>query len=98
MASRRSRCVGWLPSHVTEVDVILVELQLIRVQDPALLAPVAQSFRPFRRPYYLVGPLLRRDAGEDSAHVEHVAIQAVAFDGLPVHPPDIGGPAEVVGI
>src|SRR5215218_9178787 len=98
MASRHSRCVGWFPSHVTEVDVILVELQLIRIQDPALLAPVAQSFRPSRRPYYLVGSLLRRDAREGPAHVEHVAIQAVAFYGLPVNPSDIGGPAEVVGV
>src|SRR5215210_4941436 len=50
---------------VTDVDVIPVQLELIRGQYPAHFASVPQSLRPPRRPYYLIRPPLRWNAGED---------------------------------
>ena len=55
------------------MDVILVQTELIGRQNPTLLAPVAQGSGPFWRPYYLVGPLPGRDAGEDEIDARALA-------------------------
>ena len=70
-----------------------MELQLVVVQDPTLAARAAQGLRPARRTYYLVGPLLRADAGEGPADVQNVPIGAIAPHRLAVNPSNIGGPA-----
>jgi len=84
--------------HVAEVDVVPVQFELVKGQNPALLALVPQSLGPPRRPYYLIGPPLRLDAGECLAHSQDVLVCGVTFDALAVHPPDVGCPAIVVCI
>src|SRR5215212_235812 len=90
--------MGALLVHIAYVDVVLVQPELVGRQDPPFLAPVAQGLEPPGRPYYLVGPLLRRYAGEERAHLQDVRVRGVAFDGLAVYPPDVGRPAIVVGV
>ena len=84
--------------HVTDVDVILVQLELVGGQYPAPRAPVSQGPRPPRWPYYLIWPPLRWNAGEDLANLQDARRSSVAFDRLTVNPPHISGPAKVVGI
>src|SRR5215208_4132276 len=90
--------MGALLVHIAYVDVILVQPELIGRQDPPFLAPVAQGLGPPGRPYYLIGPPLRRDAGECPAHLQDVRVRGVALYGLAVHPSDVGRPAIVVGV
>jgi hypothetical protein len=84
--------------HVTDMDVIPVQLELVRIQYPALFAPVPQSFGPRGRSYYLIRPPLGWNAGEDTAYLQDARCRSVAFDRLTVNPPHISGPAKVVGI
>src|SRR5215207_3395271 len=78
--------------------MILVELELVSLQDPSLLTPVAQSARPARRAYDLVRPDPRWELRQYASDVEHFGVRGVAFDGLPVYPVHVGGPPEVVGV
>jgi hypothetical protein len=75
-----------------------VELQLVVVQVPILVARAAQSLRPAGRTYYLVGPLMGRNVDEGPADVQDVPIGAVAPHRRAVIPPNVGGPAIVVGV
>jgi hypothetical protein len=84
--------------HVTDVDVIRVQLELVGGQYPALQAAVSQGFSPSGRSYYLIRPPPRWNAGEDLAYLQDARCSGVAFDRLAVNPPHVSSPAEVVGI
>ncbi len=75
-----------------------MKLQLILVQDPALLSRVVQSLRPVRRADDLVGSPPRRYPREDLADAYDRRVGAVAPDGFVVHPAYIRRPAIVVRV
>ena len=75
-----------------------MKLELVGGQYPSPLWPVPQSLGPPGRSYYLIRPPPSRNAGEDLSHLQDALVCSVAFDGLTVHPPHVGGPAVVVGV
>src|SRR3712207_2539453 len=78
------------------MNMIPMQFELVSGQYPARFAPVSQSFGPRGRTNYLIRPPPGRDAGQDLARFQGASCCSVALDGLPVYPPHIRGPAEIM--
>ena len=80
------------------MDMILVQLELVGGQDPALPVPVSQCSRPSGWPDYLIRPPVTWNVGEGLAYLQDARVRSVPLDRFTVDPPHVGGPAEVVGV
>src|SRR5215210_4574672 len=95
---RSTRVAGASLVHVSEVEVVIVQLELVAFQDPSPLAPVAQRARPCRRADDLVRPPSGGDLRERPADVQYGGVRGVVLHELPIHPVHVGGPPEVVSV
>jgi len=96
--SRLPGVVGSAVSSVAEVDVVVVKVELVLGQNPTLLVRTVEPPRPGLRADDLIRPALWREVREHPAYPQYVGVLAVALHGFPVHVPDVGCPAVVVGV